>query len=193
MPDVALPVDLVREFVIAGHGNLPKVKDMLANNPSLLNSAYAWSETDHETALQGAAQVGSVGVAEFLLASGAPLDICTAAMLGKHDAVERMLREDPRAVQAKGAHGIPLIAHAALSGNLDLLKMLVQSGAVDGFSMGLSNAVGRGDHKMALWMIENGKPDLDWKDYRGKNVMAIARDQGDREMEELLAKPRAPI
>ena len=78
-----LPVDLVRKFVIAGHGDLDKVKALLAETPQLLQAAYPWQENDTETALQGAAQVGNVAVAEFLLSQGAPLDICTAAMLGE--------------------------------------------------------------------------------------------------------------
>ena len=60
--------DEVREFVIAGHGNLAKVKQMLANHPSLLNMAHEWRPGDTETALQGAAHVGSREVAEYLWA-----------------------------------------------------------------------------------------------------------------------------
>ena len=36
-----LSTDLIREFVIAGHGNLEKVRKMLAEKPDLLNAAYA--------------------------------------------------------------------------------------------------------------------------------------------------------
>src|SRR6267143_6091213 len=61
-----LSTDLIREFVIAGHGNLEKVRKMLAERPDLLNAAYAWTENDHESAIQGAAQVGSASVAKYL-------------------------------------------------------------------------------------------------------------------------------
>ena len=119
--------DIVREFVIAGHGNLEKLRKMLEENPELLNASYAWSETDHETAIQGAAQVGSATVATYLLERGAPLEICTAAMLGQRDAVEKRIRDKPHNINSKGAHGIPLLPHAAWSGDLELVQFLFRT------------------------------------------------------------------
>ncbi|HET8678747.1 MAG TPA: ankyrin repeat domain-containing protein, partial [bacterium] len=69
--------ELVRDFVIAGHGDLKKVKAMLAQHPDLLNATYEWKPGDHETAIQAAAHVGNAAVAEHLLSRGAPLEICT--------------------------------------------------------------------------------------------------------------------
>ena len=43
--------DQLRDFVIAGHGDLNKVITMLAEHPDLLNMAYAWKPDDHETSL----------------------------------------------------------------------------------------------------------------------------------------------
>src|SRR5260370_14723440 len=108
--------ELIREFVIAGHGNLEKVKQMLAENPKLLNASYRWNENDTETAIQAAAQVGSADVAQFLLDQGAPLEICTAAMLGMRDEVERVLNDDPRNTKATGPHEIPLLPHSGCVG-----------------------------------------------------------------------------
>src|SRR5512143_2505466 len=112
--------DEIRDFVVAAHGNLPRVREMLAEHPSLVNARYQWAENDSETAIQAAAQVGSRPVVEYLLERGAPLEICTAAMLGRRDVVQRMLDEDPKLIDAKGAHGIPLMPHAAVSNNLEL-------------------------------------------------------------------------
>src|SRR4051812_25697281 len=64
--------DQIREFVIAGHGNLEKVKQMLAIHPELLNIANVWRPGDTETALQGASHVGNREIAEYLLSLGAP-------------------------------------------------------------------------------------------------------------------------
>jgi hypothetical protein len=119
--NTSLSTDLIREFVIAGHGNLEKVRNMLAEMPDLLNAAYAWNENAHETAIQGAAQVGSIPVAKHLLEKGAPLEICTAAMLGLKEDVEERIKENPRHINSKGAHGIPILPHAAWSGNLELV------------------------------------------------------------------------
>ena len=169
----------LREFVIAGHWNLLQVKEMLAEFPEILNVSYQWGEDDWETAIQGAAHVGSVQVAEFLLAQGAPLDICTAAMLGRQPDVERMLAENPALINAHGAHGIPLMAHAALSGNVHLAQVLLEHGAYNEFSFALSNAVSKGYLGMARWLLENGNPDLSWKNHEGKDVLTIAIERGD--------------
>jgi ankyrin repeat protein len=178
--------DQIREFVIAGHGNLPKVQAMLAENPALLNLAYAWSEGDHETALQAAAHVGSVPVAEFLLAQGAPLAIPTAAMLGRQAEVARRLDEDPHQIEALGAHGIPLLPHAALSGAVPLVQMLFERGARSGVSFALSNAVTQGHLELTRWLLQNARPDLGWKNWQDKTALAIAVELGHTELADLL-------
>jgi hypothetical protein len=35
-------LDLVKEFVIAGHGNLPKTQSMLADHPNLAFAKFDW-------------------------------------------------------------------------------------------------------------------------------------------------------
>lgn len=177
----------LREFVIAGHWNLPHVQAMLAEFPEMLNVPYKWGEDDWETAIQGAAHVGSSHVAEFLLAQGAPLEICTAAMLGRQADVERLLDEDPNLVNAQGAHGISLMAHVALSGNVSLAQILFERGAKDeDMSLALGNAVGKGHTAMARWLLENYTPDLAWKNYEGKNSLTVATERGDHAMVDLL-------
>ena len=183
-----LTEEQIRDFIVAAHGNLPRVREMLIRHPGLLNARHFWSESDSETAIQAAAQTGSVPVVEHLLARGAPLEICTAAMLGRKDDVQRMLDEDPRRIEARGAHGIPLMPHAALGGNVELAKMLYQRGATGGTSHALSNAVMHGDARMARWLLENARPDLSWKSYEGKGLLAIAKETGKKEMLELLAE-----
>ncbi len=173
----SLSQDQIREFVIAGHGNLPKVKEMLAANPELLNVSYQWSENDWETAVQAAAHVGSTAVAEFLLGQGAPLAICTAAMLGRSGDVERMLAEDPALIRATGAHGIPLLTHAALSGSVKLVEMLFRRGAQEGTSYALHNAVVKNHVEAVRWLLANGKPDLGWKNFEGKTVLTVATER----------------
>ena len=186
MTEHKLPPEQVREFVVAGHGDLAKVKEMLAQHPQLLKAGHPWSESDRETAIQAAAQVGSVAVAEYLLAKGAPLDICTAAMLGRANDVERFLENDPESIRATGAHGIPLLPHAALSGKQELVQMLVQRGARDGMPSALHNAVSKGHQEVARWLLENGKPDLNWKNFQGKTALAVALERKDLGLESLL-------
>ncbi|TMI08857.1 ankyrin repeat domain-containing protein [Candidatus Bathyarchaeota archaeon] len=181
-----LSTDLVREFVIAGHGNLEKVRKMLAEKPDLLNVAYAWTESDRETAIQGAAQVGSVTVAEYLLEKGAPLEICTAAMLGRKEEVERRIRDNPDSINSTGAHGIPLLTHAAWSGDLELVQYLFQNGAKTGSSLALQNTVTRGYYDLVVWLVENASPDLNAKNFQGKTPLSVAVDRGQEMIVQLL-------
>jgi ankyrin repeat protein len=176
----------VREFVIAAHGSLAQVKSMLVELPGLLDAPYAWSEADRETAVMAAAHMGDRPIAEFLLEQGAPLAICTAAMLGEQGAVQDWLAMDPVLIHAHGAHMIPLLAHAALSGKVDLVELLVTSGAREGESFALSNAVSFGYHPLARWLLENTQADPGFKDFQGETALAVAVTRGDEEMEKLL-------
>ncbi len=170
----SLDPEQIREFVIAGHGNLTKVQAMLADEPALLNAAQEWRPGDTETAVQGASHVGNRAITEYLLAQGAPQAIYTAAMLGNRQEVEAILATDPAAIDTRGAHGIPLLAHAVFSGDVGLVSLLVERGATAGDSMALSNAVGRQDVKMVRWLLENTDPDLAWKNFQGNTVLDTA-------------------
>ena len=183
-----LTPDQIEAFIVAAHGNLPRVREMLILHPGLLNARHYWSETDSETAIQAAAQTGSTPVVEYLLERGAPLEITTAAMLGRMEDVQRMLDEDPSLIQATGAHGIPLMPHAALGGNVELAKMLYKRGATRSTSHALGNAVMHGDARMARWLLEAAKPDISWKSYEGKGLLTIAKETGKKEMLDLLAE-----
>lgn len=187
MSDQQLPtLDQVREFVIAGHSDLDRVQAMLADCPALLNAAHEWQENDTETAIQAAAHMGNVAIAEFLLAQGAPLEICTAAMLGQLPEVEQLLRKEPDLVHATGGHGIPLLAHAALSGNLALVELLAQRGAQTGISSTLHVAVSRGYAAIVQWCLENGQPDLGSRNFQGQTALAVAKQRLDEKIVQLL-------
>lgn len=176
----------IRDFVIAGHGNLTKVRQLLAARPDYLNVAFEWGPGDTETALQGASHVGSREIAEFLLAQGAPIEICTAAMLGRQAEVERFLQYDPALIHSHGAHRIPLLTHAALSGNVELVEMLANRGATDGATLALSLAVNKGHVGVTRWLLENQSPDLMWKNFQGKTALETATERGNPEIIELL-------
>ena len=118
----------IREFVIAGHGKLDVVKEMLTAQPALVNATWDWGGGDFETALGGASHMGQVQIAELLLASGARMDLFAAAMLGKLDIIKAAVAAFPEIVHVPGPHKIPLIAHAEKSGAtavVDFLRPLV--------------------------------------------------------------------
>jgi hypothetical protein len=123
-----LDADLVREFVIAGHVNLDKVKEMLALQPALVNATWDWGGGDWETALGGASHMGNKPIAEYLLAHGARMDVFCATMMGKTEIVKAFLADDPTIVHLKGPHGIPLVRHAQAGKQDALVEMLVTAG-----------------------------------------------------------------
>jgi ankyrin repeat protein len=177
----------VREFVIAGHGNFNRVKQMLLQNPSLLNAGYKWKETDIETAIQAAAQVGNKSIAEYLLQHGSPLHICTAAMLGRRDQVRSWLDSDPRQAKALGAHGIPLLPHAVFSDDIDLVRLVYERGATDGVNLALHNAVLNGNPSIVQWLLEHTNPDINTKNYEGKTPLRVASERNQERIVGILA------
>jgi hypothetical protein len=112
----ALAPGLVKEFVKVGHSDLQKVKDMLAETPSLLNASWDWGGGDFESALEGAGHMGDRAIAEFLLSKGARMNVFAAAMLGKIDIVRSTLTAFPDLKSSKGPHGLMLIHHATKGG-----------------------------------------------------------------------------
>jgi hypothetical protein len=107
---------LVRDFVASAHGDLDRVKALLAEQPKLVNAAWDWGGGDWETGLGAAAHVGRRDIAGYLLQQGARLDLFAATMLGQLEIVRATLKAFPGALHIPGPHGIPLIAHARAGG-----------------------------------------------------------------------------
>ena len=112
------PIDseLVAEFVLMAHGDLGVVKQLLEREPAIVNAAWDWGGGDWETALGAAAHVGRRDIAEHLLEHGARMDVFAAAMLGETAIVRAMLDAHPDLRNARGPHGISLVAHAEAGG-----------------------------------------------------------------------------
>lgn len=113
----ALAASLVEEFVGNAHGNLACVKDLLENEPALVNATWDWGGGDFETALGAAAHMGNRLIANYLLERGARLDIFAAAVLGNLEIIKATLTLYPDMINTPGPHGIPLIAHAKAGGD----------------------------------------------------------------------------
>lgn len=112
----ALEAKLVQEFVGVAHGDLDRVKELLAQEPALVNATWDWGGGDFETALGAAGHMGRRDIAELLLSNGARIDIFVAAMLGKLEIVQAALNAYPESIHTPGPHGILLIAHAQAGG-----------------------------------------------------------------------------
>jgi hypothetical protein len=112
----ALEATLVQEFVGKSHGDLDRVKELLGQEPALINAAWDWGSGDWETGLGAASHMGRSDIANYLLEQGARLDLFAATMLGKLDIVKAALEAYPEAIRIPGPHGIPLLAHAQAGG-----------------------------------------------------------------------------
>ena len=113
----ALDATLVQEFVGKSHGDLARVKELLAQEPALINAAWDWGGGDWETGLGAASHMGRSDIANYLLENGARLDLFASSLLGKLEIVRAALETYPQAINIPGPHGIPLIAHAQAGGN----------------------------------------------------------------------------
>lgn len=113
----ALEAKLVQEFVSVAHSDLNRVKELLAQEPALVNATWDWGGGDFETALGAAGHMGRKDIANLLLEQGARIDIFVASMLGNLDIVKAALAAYPDSINRPGPHGIPLIAHAKAGGD----------------------------------------------------------------------------
>jgi hypothetical protein len=120
----ALKSELVQEFVSNAHSNLDRVKEMLTQEPALVNACWDWGGGDWETGLGAAAHMGRRDIAEHLLANGARFDLFAATMLGQLDLVKAILTAQPHLRHTPGAHGIPLLQHAQAGGAQNVIEYL---------------------------------------------------------------------
>jgi hypothetical protein len=111
-----LDPELVRNLVTDAHSDLMRVRDLLKQQPKLVNAAWDWGGGDWETALGAAAHMGRKDIALCLLENHARMDIFAAAMLGHVQIVRATLDAIPDARNWLGPHGIPLLKHAEAGG-----------------------------------------------------------------------------
>lgn len=177
--------DLIDRFVGACHGDFDSVKALLAEHPELLNASASW----HETGIQAAAQTGRRDIAEHLIEAGAPIDICTAAMLGLTQQVVQLLAADPDLAQTTGAHQLPVLYFPIITGNQSIAQLLLNHGAqIDagqGGTTPLHGAVLFSQTPMVAWLLKHGAR-KQVHDYNNQTPLQIAIQNGNHEIAELL-------
>jgi len=96
------------------HGNLNRVREIMEGEPGLVEALNAVDAGKVDETPQGAAaHTHSRRILQYMIEKGVREDIFMAAALGDAKRVGEMLRENRALTTARGAHGIPLIAHAA--------------------------------------------------------------------------------
>lgn len=128
-----LPAEKVKQFVIAGHGNLEEVKTLIIELPTLLYSTWDWGGGDFETALEGAGHVGNKEIANHLIGLGARTNLFVLTMLGKTQIVKPFLEAFPQYLNARGPHGFTFLHHAQKGGDdaKELLEYFQSKGMKD--------------------------------------------------------------
>jgi hypothetical protein len=96
---------IVREMVGVSHGNVARVRELLAARPALANAAWDWGYGDWESALGAASHVGNREIATMLIGAGARPSIFSAAMLGQLDVVRGFVAASPGIQKTRGPHG----------------------------------------------------------------------------------------
>ena len=123
-----LDIKLVKDFVIAGHKDLPVVKEMLREHPNLIYCRYDFNNGDFEEAIEGAGHMGNKEIANYLIIQGARVNLFVLTMLGQTNLVKPVLEAYPELVFAKGPHGFTLLHHAKVGEATELHDFLLEKG-----------------------------------------------------------------
>jgi hypothetical protein len=185
-----LPAEMVSQFVGAAHGNIARVKEMLEQEPRLVNACIDQGGGDFETALGAASHMGNREIAQYLLQHGAREDIFHAAMTGKKELVASFVAADPAIANIAGPHKLSLLYHIAISGDTriaDIVKPHISTINSD-CNKALHAAVRSGHLAMTEWLAKNGADDLNTPDFKGNTPFQSAEKAGRTELAALLKK-----
>lgn len=117
----------VAEFVLAAHNDLDTVKELLEEDPRLVNATMDMGNGDWEAALDGAAHMGRADIVRYLIENGARFDfLCIAAMLDEIDIVKAIHAAFPMALDRSGVHGFP-VKHFAEFGKAEKVLAYLES------------------------------------------------------------------
>lgn len=111
---------LVRDMVGASHGNIARVRELLAVSPTFARATWDWGFGDWETAIGAASHVGNREIVALLVENGARPDLFTLTMLGHVDAVRAAVVAYPGIQRVHGPHGLTLLHHARKGGEASL-------------------------------------------------------------------------
>jgi ankyrin repeat protein len=152
-----LPQDFINQFVTFAHFDFEQVKRLYKLCPALLMTRATWDEL----AIEAAAHMGRIDMAEYLADPGSPVSTCTAVMLGLTDRVKAVVKADPRRMHERGAHDLPLLAYTAFgTERVEIADFLLATGAdvnVRAFGQtALHIAAAKGHVELAALLLDRG-------------------------------------
>ena len=121
-------VEIVEEFVKAGHNDLDRVKTILTEYPNIISARHHWGSGDYEEAIEGASHVVNKEIAQYLLSKGARLNIFTMATLGMESGLIEILSSNPPLINSVGPHGFTLLHNARVGKSAEIESYLLKNG-----------------------------------------------------------------
>jgi hypothetical protein len=188
---------VINEYVAVSHGNLARMRELLALYPTVLHANASWDEM----AVEAGSHVGFKDGVRLVLDEGAPCALPTAAMLGMTAHVRKLLAEDPQRIWDCGAHNMPPMWFPAIGGgtpdHLEIARLLLDAGAdANAHKRGqtaLHWAVRGGQIEMARLLLARGAdPNPRAKTPQGEvTPLAMALKAEKKDMAELLKRSGA--
>lgn len=123
--------ELAKEIVGASHGNIGRVRELLAEDRSLALASWDWGFGDWESALGAASHMGNHEMARLLIDHGARPNLFTWAMMDQVDAVRAVCEAQPGVQSIAGPHGITLLSHAKFGKAARVESYLRELGGAD--------------------------------------------------------------
>jgi uncharacterized protein len=170
-----LPQDFINDFTRLAHFDSERVKHLAQIAPGLIGARATWDES----AIEAAAHMGLVPLAQHLADRGAPVSTCTATILGLLDRVKAIVKSDPDCVRERGAHDIALLAYTAYGEQRsEIADFLLRSGAgVQAKALGLTPlhlAANKGYLELAEVLLAHGADVNASVKSRGEEVTPLA-------------------
>jgi len=165
----------INPFVALSHFNFEKVKELLTATPALLHTRASWDET----AIEAAAHMGQLPMADWLAEKGGAVSTCTAVLLGNAAMVKEAITADRLVVNERGAHDIAILAFTAYAKEQSAIaEMLLQAGAnVHGKALGVTAlhlAAQKGYVELAEVLIGHGADANSPVNSRGQMVTPLS-------------------
>ncbi|MEQ9413332.1 MAG: ankyrin repeat domain-containing protein, partial [Cyclobacteriaceae bacterium] len=121
-----VPLYLRRRLVGQAHGNLEYVQKTVKADPRMAHCVA----TTSEICVEACAHIGNKKIVEFLIKNGAPYSLPTAVMLNDFTTVKKLLEEDAKRIEERGAHDFGLLWYPVIGRcDLDMMQLLLDKGA----------------------------------------------------------------
>ena len=185
----------------AAAGDLPRVRALLAADPSKVNLRGGFGNTP----LMLAAEKGSGEVVNFLLEQGAVADAkadngftpLMFAAMGGHAELVKLFLDKGAAIEGKHQLGVTPLMWAAQHGHIDVVRLLLARGAaVDGpndHGQGaLMRAAIKGHADVVAALLERGAA-IEARDRLGKTPLLRAAEEGHADVVAVLLEKGAAI